>query len=168
MKKNYRDQLYHRMTLRETLIDQHRRRSSEFKVPEGNSVSLNVIYTTFVSTIFFHFPQLFTKNSSRSTKTFRNFSKFWKQNVKRQKKVLELHETCRSVKKKLSTIYEKTSNIFVRTLWFSPTLAECCCLFWAWINAWERACFISLAQLPKPDRKPQLQIQGLQLGAWGL
>ncbi len=39
----------------------------------------------------------------------------------RQKKVLELHETCRSVKNFFSTICEKTLKIFMRTLWFSPT-----------------------------------------------
>jgi hypothetical protein len=35
--------------------------SAEVKVPEGNSVSLNVIYNFFVSTIFFHFSKLFQK-----------------------------------------------------------------------------------------------------------
>jgi hypothetical protein len=42
MKKNYRDKSCTYMTLRETLID-HRRRSSEVKVPEGKKIYLNVV-----------------------------------------------------------------------------------------------------------------------------
>jgi hypothetical protein len=74
------------------------RSSSETKVPEGNSVSLNVIYN-FCLYNFFSFSSTFSnKFHLHVVHTYKNFRNFENKIYRDKKKVLELRETCRSVK----------------------------------------------------------------------